>query len=125
MVVSPFVDAGTCFSQPLDHTSILRMLADKFTAGDAVLRRRCGAHAAIHSAAEAFMLAAAAAGCGPRGPAAAASDVRRRPRRPCGARIPPPNAIAYLNAIEAIRRRDPQAMAHKYPAWKDYFLKGR
>jgi hypothetical protein len=40
-------------------------------------------------------------------------------------RIPSANAIAYLNAIESMRRLDPQAMAHKYPAWKNYFLKGR
>ncbi|HVC44048.1 MAG TPA: hypothetical protein VND20_04470 [Candidatus Binataceae bacterium] len=40
-------------------------------------------------------------------------------------RIPSANAIAYLNAIAAMRRLDPQAMAHKYPAWKDYFLRGR
>ena len=35
IIVSPFVDAGSCFSQPLDHTSILRMLADKYTPGAA------------------------------------------------------------------------------------------
>jgi hypothetical protein len=39
--------------------------------------------------------------------------------------MPSPNSIAFLNAIEELRRLDPQAAAHKYPAWKDYFLKGR
>jgi hypothetical protein len=39
--------------------------------------------------------------------------------------MPSANAIAHLNAIETMRRLDPQAMAHKYPAWNDYFLKGR
>jgi hypothetical protein len=48
--------------------------------------------------------------------AAGASVVRRR--------ISSANAIAYLNAIEAMRRLDPQAMAHKYLAWKDYLLNG-
>jgi hypothetical protein len=40
---------------------------------------------------------------------------------PVPRRIPSPNAIADLK----MRRLDPQAMAHKYPAWKDHFLKGR
>ena len=123
IVVSPFVDAGTCFSQPLDHTSILRMLADKFTAGTPY-SADVAARTPTHSAAEVLTLAAARPGVAPAAPplpppvfAAAVPTVARR--------MPPPNAIAYLNAIEAMRRLDPEAMAHKYPAWKDYFLKGR
>ena len=78
IIVSPFVDAGSCFSQPLDHTSILRMLADKYTPGHAVLRRRCGAHAASQRGGG-VDARRAAAGRGSRAATAAASGVRRDP----------------------------------------------
>jgi phospholipase C len=32
-VISPFVNAGTVYNRPLDHTSILQFLADKFASG--------------------------------------------------------------------------------------------
>ena len=42
-LVSPFVERGQTFSEPLDHTSLLALLADRFTPGqsysDAVARR--------------------------------------------------------------------------------------
>jgi phospholipase C len=123
LIVSPFVDPGSCFSQPLDHTSILRMLADKYAPGTAY-SADVAARTPLHNAAEALTLAAPRPGAAPAPPpppppvfAATAPAVSRR--------IPSANAIAYLNAIESMRRLDPQAMAHKYPAWKDYFLKGR
>jgi phospholipase C len=34
-IVSPFVERGTVFSEPLDHTSLLGLLADRFTPGEA------------------------------------------------------------------------------------------
>ena len=123
IIVSPFVDAGSCFSQPLDHTSILRMLADKYTPGTAY-SADVAARTPLHSAAEALTLAAPRQGAAPAPPPppppvfAATAPVAAR-------RIPSANAIAFLNAIESMRQLDPQAMAHKYPAWKDYFLKGR
>jgi hypothetical protein len=40
-------------------------------------------------------------------------------------RIPSANTIAFLDALESMRGSDAPAMAHKYPAYKDYFLKGR
>ena len=123
IIVSPFVDAGSCFSQPLDHTSILRMLADKYMPGTAY-SADVAARTPIHSAAEALTLAAPRPGAAPAPPPPAppvfAASAPALPRR-----IPSANTIAYLNAIESMRRLDPQAMAHKYPAWQDYFLKGR
>jgi phospholipase C len=123
IIVSPFVDAGSCFSQPLDHTSILRMLADKYTPG-AAYSPDVAARTPLHSAAEALTLAAPRPGAAPAPPPPSppvfAASAPALPRR-----IPSANAIAYLNAIESMRRLDPQAMAHKYPAWKNYFLKGR
>jgi hypothetical protein len=65
----------------------------------------------------------ATAGRRSRAATAAASGVRCE--RAGGAALDTANAIAYLNAIESMCRLDPQAMAHKYPTWKDYFLKGR
>ena len=42
-IVSPFVEPGTVFSEPLDHTSVLGFLAERFTPGqpysDEVARR--------------------------------------------------------------------------------------
>jgi phospholipase C len=32
-VISPLVEPGTVYSRPLDHTSILQLLADKYAAG--------------------------------------------------------------------------------------------
>lgn len=33
LVVSPYIEAGTAYHEPLDHTSILQLLADRFTPG--------------------------------------------------------------------------------------------
>jgi phospholipase C len=124
IVVSPFVARGSCFSQPLDHTSILKMLADKYTPATPY-SDDVAARMPIHSAQESLTLTIPRPGAAPSLPpppppllAAAAPPILRRG-------MPSPNSIAFLNAIEELRRLDPQAAAHKYPAWKDYFLMGR
>jgi phospholipase C len=122
LIVSPFVDAGSCFSQPLDHTSILRLLADKYTPGrpysqDVAARRP------IHSVAETLTAATARPGPAPQPPAAPAQPAAAS--APARRAIPAPNSIAAFNALEEMRRLDPEAAAHKFPAWSDYFLKGR
>ena len=124
IIVSPFVAAGSSFSQPLDHTSILKMLADKYTPATPY-SADVAARTTIHSAQGALTLTTARPGAAPSLPppppplmAAVAPPIPRQG-------MPVPNAIAFLNAIEELRRLDPQAATHKYPAWKDYFLKGR
>ncbi len=123
LIVSPFVAPGSCFSQALDHTSILTMLAEKYTPGLSY-SADVAARTPIASAARALTLSATRTGAAPAAPAppppvfAATSAVVPR-------RIPSANTIAFLNAIEAMRELDAQAMAHKYPAYRDYFLKGR
>jgi phospholipase C len=124
IVVSPFVARGSCFSQPLDHTSILKMLADKYTPATPY-SDDVAARMPIHSAQESLTLTiprpGAAPSLPPPPPPLLAAVAPPTPRRG----MPSPNSIAFLNAIEELRRLDPQAAAHKYPAWKDYFLKGR
>jgi phospholipase C len=124
IIVSPFLAAGSSFSQPLDHTSILKMLADKYTPATPY-SADVAARTTIHSAQGALTLTTARPGAAPSLPppppplmAAVAPPIPRQG-------MPVPNAIAFLNAIEELRRLDPQAAAHKYPAWKDYFLRGR
>ena len=77
IIVSPFVAAGSCFSQPLDHTSILKMLADKYTpatpySADVVARTK------IHNAQKALTLTTGKAGrSSVAATAAATADGRR------------------------------------------------
>lgn len=122
LIVSPFVDAGSCFSQALDHTSILRLLADKYGSGQAY-SPDVAARKPIHSVTEALTLATARPGPAPQPPAAPPQPATTSV--PARRAIPAPNSIAALNALEEMRRSDPQAAAHKFPQWSDYFLKGR
>jgi phospholipase C len=124
IIVSPFVAAGSSFSQPLDHTSILKMLADKYTPATPY-SADVAARTTIHSAQGALTLTAARPGAAPSLPPPPPPLMAAVPPLIPRQGVPAPNAIAFLNAIEELRRLDPQAAAHKYPAWKDYFLKGR
>jgi phospholipase C len=122
LIVSPFVGAGSTFHQPLDHTSILSLLADKYTPGqpyspDVAARRP------FHSVAEVLAESASRPGPAPQPPA-----VPPQPpvsTVPSNRPIPAPNSIAVFTAMEEMRRLDPQGAAHKFPAWSQYFLKGR
>jgi phospholipase C len=48
LLISPFVERGGVFSEPLDHTSLLGLLADRFTPGQAYLTRSpCDHHPSL------------------------------------------------------------------------------
>jgi phospholipase C len=122
LIVSPFVGAGSIFHESLDHTSILKLLADKYAPGE-IYSPDVAARRPFHSLAEVLTEVAARSGPAPQPPpvpsGATVSPVPSR--RP----IPAPNSIAVFNALEEMRRLDPEVAAHKFPAWSQYFLKGR
>ena len=105
MVVSPFVSAGRVFKQPLDHTSILRLLGEKFGDGsysDVVDRRQAGP-VPLSSVADVLDLAA------PR------QDI---PSPPLAVPYLPSfneNTAAFKRAMETMRRLQPDEVADKFP----------
>ncbi|MGH7907425.1 MAG: alkaline phosphatase family protein [Candidatus Binataceae bacterium] len=119
IVVSPLVDPGTVFHQNFDHTSLLRLLADRFTPGQAY-SAEVSARKKIDSAVELFardtpVLDLARPPAYPIQPAAVPRVVPENAMRP--------NQLAFRNALNEIRRQNPYAAATKFPSWRDYFLK--
>jgi phospholipase C len=81
MVISPFVKPGTVFSQVLDHTSILQLLADRFAAGTAGYSPEVNARRAAGVKSVAAVLDDPAAG-------RAAAPIPRAPAQPPAAVVP-------------------------------------
>jgi phospholipase C len=119
-VVSPHVAPGTVFSQPLDHTSILQLLADRFAGGQdysaAVAARQS------HLARLAGVLADTPAPRQPAPDAAALAKVAEvadalPPPTPRGADLgDPPSSQAFRNAVMKIAGEHPELV--KSPGWK-------
>ncbi|HEY1795732.1 MAG TPA: alkaline phosphatase family protein [Stellaceae bacterium] len=117
-VVSPHVAPGTVFSQPLDHTSILQLLADRFAGGQdyspAVAARQA------HLRPLSGILADAPV---PREPAPDLAEVAKvagnlsPPPPPKGADLgDPPSAQAFRNAVIKIAGEHPDLA--KSPGWQ-------
>ena len=116
LVISPLVAAGKVYSDPLDHTSILRFVAERFTPGiwysDSVEKRRVdsqAAGAAIHSVADVLDFASP-----PR------TDIPALPALP----PPPPQTVSFAlrprvprpgNAMQATFEAAALEMMRKYP----------
>lgn len=105
MVVSPFVSPARVFKHPMDHTSILRLLGEKFGGGsysDVVDRRQAGP-VPLSSVADVLDLAA------PR------QDI---PSPPLAVPFLPSfneNTAAFKRAMETMRRLHPDEAEDKFP----------
>jgi len=120
IVVSPFVGPGSVFSQTLDHTSVLQLLADKFTPGKpfspAVAARKAQG---IHSIAE--VLSAQPLRPIPSSPTQPIA-VQTALGKYLPATAPGGMETAFSNAAEQLLQQKPVAAMKKYPelaAWKD------
>lgn len=120
-VISPQVEAGRVFNRNLDHTSILELLAEKFTRGhgysDAVNARQ-GFVDRLSNTLEAAAPPARRPTMSTALHASLASAAAAAPApRPQGAsRSHPANARAFFQAARKIQRDHPQALAR--PEWK-------
>ena len=119
-VVSPHVAPGSVYSGALDHTSILHLLADRFTPG-----RDYSPAVAARQARLTPLAATLAEAPSPRRPipsaaalAALREAVARVPATPAsgGAVGDPPNAQALHNAARRIARDHPELL--KAPGWE-------
>jgi phospholipase C len=121
LIVSPFVTPGTCFHGTLDHTSVLKLLAEKYSPGRPY-SADVDARTLVQSLSVALDLNTARTDL-PGVPDAPvhATRLAQRPSTP----FPSPNATAFFNAAAAMRRTNPETAAARFPAWKDYFLRGR
>ncbi|HSR56655.1 MAG TPA: alkaline phosphatase family protein [Candidatus Binataceae bacterium] len=116
LIVSPFVSAGTVFQGDLDHTSILKLLGDKFGKGSysrEVDRRN------VQSLAAAFNR-----------PSPRTDDLDPpdpSPTPPLPATLPTPVAApstirpAFENAVELMKTNYPHELATKFPERLDLF----
>jgi phospholipase C len=121
LIVSPFATAGSCFPGILDHTSILKLLAEKYTPGHPY-SADVAARTLVQSLSAALDLDTARTDL-PGVPDAPVHATRLAQRVP--APFPSPNTTAFHNAMAAMRRTNPETAAARFPAWKDYFLRGR
>ena len=101
IIVSPLVEPGSIYGEPLDHTSILKLLGDKFGGGSysPTVEARC-----VRSAAEVLTRSA------PR------SDIPAPPRM--RGFLPPitDNAVAFQRAVDQMFKEHAADAAEKFPA---------
>lgn len=96
-VVSPYVEAGSVFSGPLDHTSILKLLGERFNPGGVYsddVERRLQGNPRLQRISEALGRET------PRGEVP-------HPREVMASMVMPENVAAFHHAITSIRRRTP------------------
>ena len=115
LIISPLVSAGTCYRANLDHTSILKLLGDKFGQGGGYspeVDRR-----AVGSVAEVLDLTA------PRNDLPAPPDPATFPKddaAPPPASPPNENIAAFQNAMDTIKQNHPHELASKFPAKRGF-----
>jgi phospholipase C len=110
-VISPFVEAKSVYSQPLDHTSILKFMAAKFAGGKyspAVDRRPVGNLVEVLTRSTARTDAPL-----PPPPNAVGRVPGTRPAEP----IP----LAFQNAMTKAVAKNPAAAKAKFPEWFSHF----
>ncbi len=121
LVVSPFVEQGSAFNGILDHTSILKLLADKYGEPGEQYSDDVAARTSIQSLAALLTRDTARPGPAP----VAALTLAAAPGAPLSAgSMLSPNQLAFRNALEEVRQADPKAGAQKFPQLKSYFLRG-
>jgi phospholipase C len=124
-VISPQVTAGTVFSEPLDHTSMLQLLADACNPGgdySAAVGSRQPSLGRLASLLPALPPANIA--CNPI-PAATLSALAAMPANAAPASTPTQNTVAFNNAAIKAFRDHPELM--KQNAWgklADYIARG-
>lgn len=119
-VVSPRVAAGTVFSEPLDHTSLLQLLADRFNAGQTYSAAVGARQSGLSRIAK--LLGAARAVPAPIIPAGALAAIKaaadRAPIAPSAGSSPadPANAQALHNVALKVAKDHPDLIAG--PGWQ-------
>jgi phospholipase C len=115
LVISPLASRGMAFSKPLDHTSILKLLGQKFGGGK--YSPEVDAREGVGSVLDALDLAA---------------PLQAIPPAPSPARIPSAdpfvrgfrpqteNVRMFQNAAHEMTRRYPHALATKFPEHRDF-----
>jgi phospholipase C len=121
LVVSPWVEQGRVFNGILDHTSILKLLAEKFGTPGEQYSYDVAARTSIESVSA--VLTRAMARPGPPPVPAVALAATPAASLPSGTMLSA-NQLAFRNALEEIRQSDPKAGAQKFPQLKSYFLRG-
>ena len=114
IIVSPLVSAGSCYSENLDHISILKLLGQKFGQGGGYsteVDRR-----AVQSVAAVLDLTNPRADCPPP-PDPATFPKDTAPPLPSPGNV---NAEAFHNAADAVKRQYPHELASKFPAKRDF-----
>jgi len=119
LIISPFVDPKTVYSEWLDHTSILQLLAERFTPGtghspSVELRRTSG----IRSLSEVMHRA------DPRPDIPRPPSIRVQAVLEVGAPAPPhtPMQLAFANAATRMVQDHPRETAQKYPEVSHWVL---
>ena len=116
IVVSPLVSAGTCYRQNLDHTSILKMLGQKWGFGggysaDVDARK-------VNSVTEVLDLTT------PRTDIPPTPDLALFPSDDASApALPPPtnaNVTAFANTMDTIKKDFPHELVSKFPTQRDF-----
>jgi phospholipase C len=122
LVVSPFVEQGKAFNGILDHTSILKLLAERFGKPGEQYSGDVAARLPIQSLSAVLNRTSPRPGPPPSAPALTVDTAAGAPLA-SGAMLSP-NQLAFRNALEEMRQRNPMAAAQKFPDLKEYFLRG-
>ncbi len=115
IIVSPLVSAGTCYKQNLDHTSILKLLGEKFGQGGGYspeVDRR-----GVEDVADVLDLDS------PRTDLPAPPDPATFPKDSAAPAGPSPtneNVVAFQKAMDAIKSQFPHELASKFPAKRGF-----
>ncbi len=121
LVVSPFVERGRAFNGILDHTSILKLLAEKYGNPGEQYSEDVAARTSVQSLSAVLSRDTARPDLAPLPTVTLAAT----PGAPLsGSTMLSPNQLAFRNALEEVRQSDPKAGAQKYPQLKNYFLRG-
>jgi phospholipase C len=120
LIVSPFVEPGTVYSGPLDHTSVLQFLADRFdsahTYSAAVSRRQT----LLSRLADALTRSTPRLHIEEMPPSAAAlAAAAARPIVPVRAEGAAANATAMFHAAMTIRKKHPELVDQVLPKLRD------
>lgn len=106
LIVSPLVEAGATYDKPLDHTSILALIAEKFGRGD-VYSPQVEARRTTFTGSIADILALKS----PR------ADAPLPPGALTGENL---NAVAFKKAAQAMTDHDADAMTNKFPELRNF-----